>query len=315
MVDLLFLAALALSLIFIGKSAQEAIKHLVHISKVLAWNEFVVGFLILGIATSTPEFLIGINSAIENSPQLSLGNLVGATIILLTLVIGLAALFTGRVPIDSNFSKKDLYITNFVLLIPLALFYDNYFSRWDSLLVLVVYIFYIVKVYFDRKRSGNVNPESIKDGKIIIHLLKFFLAFSIVAISSKVAVESATYIADILKIPLLLMGVLVFSVGTNLPELAVTLTSIKKHNASLVGGNVLGSATTNSLIISLIALIRPIRVYETGLLMVSVFFFTISVLIFTHFVRSRNEISRLEGLFLISIYCFFVMFEVISRLL
>src|SRR3990167_4894766 len=115
------LLCLALSLLFLGKAAQVAIKHLTHIAHHLSWNTFVVAFLILGVATSIPEFLIGINSAFDKMPQLSLGNLIGATIVLLTLVVGLSALITGKVKIDSNFSGKDLYITNFILLLPLAL--------------------------------------------------------------------------------------------------------------------------------------------------------------------------------------------------
>lgn len=311
---LLFSSALILSLIFIGKSAQVAIKHLTHIAKALSWNSFVVAFLILGVATSTPELLIGINSALDNTPQLSLGNLIGATIVLLTLLVGLTALITGRVGIDVSFSKKDLFVTNFVLLFPLALFYDNYFSRLDSLAVLLVYGFYITKVYFDRRHVKDESLEKLIDGNLIKHFLIFLLAFGVVAISSKVAVESAEFIAETIKIPLLLMGVLFFSIGTNLPEMAVTATSIKKHNTSLVGGNVLGSATTNSLIIAILGLIKPIKVYETNLLMVSVFFFTISVLVFSYFVKSKSEISRIEGFFLLSIYCFFLIFEIITKL-
>jgi len=313
MVYFLNILCLGLSLLFVGKAAQVAIKHLTHIAHHLSWNTFVVAFLILGVSTSIPEFLIGINSALDKTPQLSLGNLIGATIVLLTLVIGLSALVSGKVKIDPNFSGKDLYITNFILLLPLALFHDNYFGRVDALIVFVSYISYIVKVYTDRNKLKN-NSGGELNGTLLRHTLIFLLALGVVALSSKMAVESAIFIAEGFKIPLLLMGILVFSIGTNFPELAVSFSAIKKRDTSMVGGNILGSATTNSLIIALLGFIHPIEIIEADSFLVSVFFFTISVLVFSYFVRSKSEISRIEGFFLLSIYSFFLIFEVITKL-
>ena len=315
MIYFLNLLCLTLSLLFLGKAAQVAIKHLIHIAHHLSWNTFVVGFLILGVATSIPEFLIGINSALDKMPQLSLGNLIGATIVLLTLVVGLSALVTGKVKIDSNFSGKDLYITNFILLLPLALFHDNYFGRTDAFIVLISYFGYIYKVYVDRHKLQNNSNNHPLNTTLLRHVGIFFLALGVVAISSKTAVDSAVFIAEGFKIPLLLIGILIFSIGTSFPELAVSFSAIKKHDTSLVGGNILGSATTNSLIIAILGLIHPIKIIEADLFLVSVFFFTISVLVFSYFVKSKSEISRLEGFFLISIYSFFIIFEVITKLI
>ncbi|KKQ24070.1 MAG: Na+/Ca+ antiporter, CaCA family [Microgenomates group bacterium GW2011_GWC1_37_12b] len=314
MVFLIFLVCLVLSLLFVSKFAQVAIKHLTIIANVLRWNAFVIAFLILGVATSIPEFLIGINSALDKTPQLSLGNLIGATIVLLTLVTGLTAFISGKVGVDSNFTKNDLFVTTFILFFPLALFYDNYFGRADAIIVLVMYGFYITKVYRDRHKLRSTTEEPEKNGKILKHLFVFLGSFAIVAISSKMAVESAVYIAETIKLPLLLVGILVFSIGTNLPELTLAITAIRKKDTALIGGNVLGSATTNSLIIAILGLIYPIKIIETQLFMVSIFFFTIAVLVFAHFVKSRSEISRIEGFFLLTIYFLFLIFEIITKL-
>jgi cation:H+ antiporter len=315
MAFLLFSSCLLLSLVFVGKASQIAIKQLTTIAQRLSWSTFTVSFLILGVATSIPEFLIGINSALDKNPQLSLGNLMGATIVLLTLIVGLSALLTGKVHIDSSFTKNDLFAANFILLFPLALFYDNYFGRADATLVLASYILYIAKIYKDKRKSKVYTPEPANKGKLLKHILILLGSILIVALSSKLAVESAIFIASKAKLSLLLVGILILSIGTNLPEISVSISAVRKGSISLVGGNVLGSASTNSLIIALLGLIHPIKIQETDVFLTSVFFFTISVVVFSYFLKSKSEISRLEGILLLSIYSFFLIMEIVAKLL
>lgn len=314
MAFLLFSSCLLLSLVFVGKASQIAIKQLTTIAQELSWGTFTVSFLILGVATSIPEFLIGINSALDKTPQLSLGNLMGATIVLLTLIVGLSALLTGRVHIDSSFTKNDLFAANFILLFPLALFYDNYFGRADATLVLTSYILYIVKLYKD-KRKSKVHSQPADNGKLLKHILILLASTVIVALSSKLAVESAIFIASKARLSLLLVGTLILSIGTNLPEISLSISAARKGSISLVGGNVLGSASTNSLIIAILGLIHPIKIQDTDVFLTTVFFFTISVVVFSYFLKSKSEISRLEGILLLSIYSFFLIMEIVAKLL
>lgn len=305
---------LIISLLVLAKSADMVVKNLVKIANILRLSTFIVSFLILGIATSTPEFFVGINSVMEKSPQLSLGNVIGASIVLLSLITGLIALITGKVVVDATFTKKDLLIMNLVILLPILLLYDGRIDKVDSVFMLLAYGIYMIRVYQERHKLSHPIANHNHNNHIAKITLKLIVGFIGLAYASHYAVQSAITLATALRIPVLLLGVLLFSVGTNFPELIITLTAIKKKQTTIVLGNVMGSATTNTLIIGIVSLLQPFEVLDFTTFIISVFFLATTVVTFSFFVKSKNEISRLEGTFLLSIYCFFVIFEIISKL-
>lgn len=305
-------------LIVLAKSAQVIIKNLVKIAHMFSWSTFSVGFFIMGIATSAPEFSVGLNSVAENTPQLSLGNTIGASIVLLTLITGLSALVSGKVIINASFAKKDLMLMSTVILLPVVLLWDSYFSRFDSFVMLSGYLLYVIHTYRERHRIPPTPPNSqtndFNKRKFSKHLASVIISFLVLAIASRITVDKAVDLAETFKVPIILIGVLLFSVGTNFPEIVLTITSIRDRQKSLLLGNVLGSATTNTLVIALVSFIQPFGIKDYPTFTVSVFFLATTVFVFSYFVRSKNEISRLEGFALLSIYSFFVIAEVFTKL-
>jgi cation:H+ antiporter len=305
---------LIVSLLILAKSADLVVKNLIKVANILRLSTFIVSFVILGIATSTPELFVGLNSVAENSPQLSLGNVMGASIVLLSLITGLTALITGKVVVDATFTKKDLFIMNLVILMPILLLYDGRITKIDSLIMFATYAVYVVRMYQERHKLSHPIANHNHKSQIAKRILIILLGFMGLAIASNYAVNSAIIIAGTLKIPVLLLGILLFSVGTNFPELTIAFTAIRKKQKTIVLGNVMGSATTNTLIIAIVSFLQPFEVLDLSTFVVSVFFLATTVVSFSFFVKSKNEISRLEGVFLLSIYSFFVIFEIISKL-
>jgi cation:H+ antiporter len=305
---------LLVSLLVLAKSAEVVVKNLIRAANTLRLSTFVVSFIILGFATSTPEIFVGVNSAFENTPQLSLGNTIGATIVLLTLITGLMAVVTGKVVLDAAFAKKDLLVMNFVILLPVLLLYDARLTRIDAILMLLAYGFYILRVYSERSKLSH--PISLNHNSSLWKNFIFLaVGFTGLAIASNFAVDAAAKIAEFLKIPVLMMGILVFSIGTNFPELILTITALRKKQKMIVLGNVMGSATTNTFVIAIVSLIQPFQVMDKGLFSVTVFFLTTSVVMFSFFVKSKNQISRIEGVALLSLYSFFLITEIVLKLI
>ncbi|PIQ72690.1 hypothetical protein COY13_01085 [Candidatus Roizmanbacteria bacterium CG_4_10_14_0_2_um_filter_36_35] len=63
----------------------------------LKLSSFAVSFFVLGILTSVPEFSVGINSIINKTPDVFVGNLLGSSLVLFIFVIPLLAVFGGGV--------------------------------------------------------------------------------------------------------------------------------------------------------------------------------------------------------------------------
>ena len=135
------------SLAALAKSAQVVVKNLLHFAKALSWNTFITGFLILGVMSSTPEFFVGVNSAIDGTPQLSLGNLIGASLVLLTLITGITAAYTGGISLSRTFPWSEVVIMDAVILSPLLLLLDRSLTRVDALILLSAWGIYAWRLY------------------------------------------------------------------------------------------------------------------------------------------------------------------------
>src|SRR3989344_2094838 len=111
----------AISLIGLFISSLWLLKSLRTITKFLKLSEFVTGFILLGIGTSLPELFVGINSAFNKTPAISLGNIIGANILDLTLVIGIPILVSRGLKSSHKQITRDSYLMVLMTTLPLIL--------------------------------------------------------------------------------------------------------------------------------------------------------------------------------------------------
>jgi len=124
------------------------------------FGKFALTGLILGLATSLPEYFVGITSAIKQTPNLSLGNIVGANIANLSLVVGGAALIGGSVSVSGLFFHREIFYALLVGALPMFLLLDKNLSRIDGLILLLLYGFYQVCIFKERsRRKEESSPQ------------------------------------------------------------------------------------------------------------------------------------------------------------
>ncbi|OGM22221.1 hypothetical protein A2961_02480 [Candidatus Woesebacteria bacterium RIFCSPLOWO2_01_FULL_39_21] len=305
------------SLAALAKSAQVVVKNLLHFAKALSWNTFITGFLILGVMSSTPEFFVGVNSAIDGTPQLSLGNLIGASLVLLTLITGITAAYTGGISLSRTFPWSEVVIMDAVILSPLLLLLDRSLTRVDALILLSAWGIYAWRLYKNQVNlAENVvhSANSSFNHKMTRALTFFVLGFFGLVIASRFAVNSAVALAGMINVPVLIIGILIFAIGTNLPELILSFTAVHEHQKNLILGDVLGSATTNTLVLSIVGLIHPFEINDLEVFTTSTLFLIAAVAFFSFLVKSRNRISREEGMALLGLYILFVTIEVTTKI-
>ncbi|MCS7091988.1 MAG: sodium:calcium antiporter [Patescibacteria group bacterium] len=318
--DILSKAIILLAALFIlGKSADIVIKNLIRISSSLSWNKFVVAFVILGIATSTPELFVGINSALDGNTQLSLGNIMGATIVLIGLIIGGTAFFVGKVSLSNLLTPKEIFLMGGTILLPIFMLLDLELSRIDAIVCIFAYTIYMSYMYLTHTKHQRNHIKStiehINQLTLQKSILMFLVGFIGVSVSARLAVSNALSIAQALNIPTFIIGVLIFAIGTNLPELVLALKAIKTKNKNIVLGNVLGSATTNTLVISLASIINPTQVSDSEVFVSSAIFLLAIVAAFSYFIKTKNDISKEEGAILFGLYALFVVIEIATKIL
>lgn len=275
-----------------------ATKYSAKIGKNFRLSKYIVGFIIIAIISILPETFISINSSLSGIPSFGLGVLFGSNIADLTLIFAIIIFTTKRnLKVENKILKnKDIY--PFLLLLPLVLGLDGHLSRLEGLsLILAGIIFY----YFTIKESPKEYPEKIEYGKDnrIKDILMLLLSMSILLIGAHFIVSSASHIANGLGVSPILIGMLVVSLGTTMPELFFAINSVKKNDDALAIGDLLGTVLADAtIVVGLIAIINPFSfplkaVYISGVFMV------IASFILFKFMHSGKSLSRREAVFLL----------------
>lgn len=293
--------ALITSSIFLVKSLSK-------ISKILGISEFYAAFVIMAIATSIPELFIGISSAFSNNPQLSLGNIIGANILDLTLIIGIIIIAGNNINIENKKIKQDTYImiASIILLTTLYLI-GNELSKIDGIILLSFFTIHLIRVFKKKEKDKTKNNNNIK--KKSLWLLIFLLSLVFLFISSHFVVESATNIAEELNIPKILIGLFLISFATTLPELTFGLSAIKLHHKQMALGDQIGTVIINTtMIIGIVSLLSPIKVNFTYFI-TSILFLTVISLFWFFIVSKKKQLSKDIGITLIILYFIFSLTE------
>ena len=288
------------------------VKALSKIARFLGISEFSAAFIIMAFASSIPELFVGLSSAFAGTPALSLGNIIGANIIDLTLISGIIIILSKEIKINSRKVGKDIYFMLGSILLMIVLYViGNSLSRIDGFILLVVFLFHTYNVFNKRKKY----PKKIKkeSGMEFWWLLIFILALIGLFISSNFVVKFGSNLAIDLGLPEIMLGLFIISIATTLPELVFGISaSGLKHKEMAVGDQVGAVVIHSTLIIGIVAIISPITTEFMPFIISSIFMF-ISAFIFVTFLKTGQKLEKIEGVSLILIYVLFVMIEFFAK--
>jgi len=304
-----------ISCVILVFSGSWCVKSLAKLTHSLRLNEFAVGFIIMAVSTSIPELFVGVTSAFDGTPLLSVGNLIGANIIGLTLITGILVLLRRGIKIKSKTIRKDALYMFFIMLIPIILIIpDRKLSRFDGVILVSVFLFYIFKLFRQQKEFKTNLKKGFKVS-VLLSLLIFLGNLILLFISAELTVMSGRALSIELALPVIFIGLFFISIGTTLPELIFESSAVLKGHPEMALGTVIGSAVVNiTLILGIVALISPISGNFITLLSSAIFMLVVSFL-FATFVESGSRLSWREGISLIMLYTFFVMIEFYIRII
>lgn len=299
--------------VFLILSGGLLVKSLGKIARFLGISEFSAAFIIMAIATSLPELFVGIQSALSGNPALSLGNIIGANILNLTIVSGIIVLLGNEIKTDRKIGEDVYFMLIAIMLIAGLYIFGTTLSRIDGLILLAFFGVNSYRVLKKRKKY----PRKIKDGKEqkkkFMYLLTFLTALIVLFISSNYVVKYASLIAWDLNISELIVGLFLLSFATTLPEIVFGISAEKLNHEEMGIGNQIGSVVVNStLILGIVALISPITVPMLPFSISTIFMFIAAFIFFT-FVITGRKLEKLEGISLIFIYVLFVIIEIFVK--
>lgn len=301
----------ALSFIGIWVGSGLAISSVERLSKILRVSSFAVSFIVLGFFTSVGELSVGVNSILENDPEIYVGNLIGASIVIFMLIIPLLAITGNNIKITPEFRGFNLPASLVVIALPVILAMDGRVGRTDSLLALSLFGFLVVAVQtrrglLEKMRAIN-SRSSIKVGK---ELLRIVFGVAVIFIASRFVVEQTEYFSNILQLSPFVISLLLISIGTNIPELSFLVRSAFMKNNQVAFGDYVGSASFNTFLMGGLTLLYGKPVLLSNSYLVSLLFLVVGLFAFYYFARTKNSISRIEGFALLALYVLFLVVEI-----
>lgn len=256
--------AVVVGLVVLVWSADRFVDGAVGVAQFLGMSTFLIGMLVVGFGTSAPEMVVSILSALNDTPQLALGNAYGSNIANIALILGATAL-VAPVVVKKQAMLRDIPILVLMTVLTVLLLKDGNVSFADGAVLLVAFValtlFNILmglkeKRNHEKESSEESVPVKVSIGKSILWLL---VGISLLIVSSRLLVWGAVNIAQALGVSNLLIGLTIVAVGTSLPELASSIAAARRGENDLAVGNVIGSNAFNTLVVvGIAAVIAPI---------------------------------------------------------
>lgn len=231
------------------------------LAKRMGVSSLVIGLTVVAFGTSAPELIVSVGAAIDNHPQIALGNVIGSNVANVGLVLGVTALLIA-LPIRSKRIMLDwiLMILSFVMLT--VFLYDNKIERWEGIVFVVLLIAYIViSIYMSRKDNGN--EEQVQAGvmKMSRSIGLVLLACIGLAGGAYLLVQSASEIALNMGVSERVISITMVAFGTSVPELTASIVAAFRKQTEISIGNIIGSNLFNVLaVIGITGSIQPITV-------------------------------------------------------
>lgn len=318
------------SLIVILKTTDILVENAVILSEIWGLPEMIIGATIISIGTTLPELSSSVIATLKGGGGFALGNAVGSTITNTSLVLGVGVLF-GKIPVSKESSRK-LSLLIFVvslLILPILITKidkeNGLLPQWLGVIFLILIPVYILILIKQEEKTKKLKIDSayyqeMKKDKskstIIFNFIKIFLSAIIIALSATSLVDSAEVIAIRIGVSDIVISSTIIAFGTSVPEISTTISAVKSNHGDLALGNVMGANILNILFV----LGTSLALSSDGIIVAKNFYnihipvliLVLSVYGYFAYNKNKNEISKKEGILMISIYLIYIIGNLIS---
>ena len=266
-------------------------------------SKVVIGLTVVSFATSAPELLISISSALKSSSDIAISNVIGSNIANIGLVFS-TALFFVTIKISKNNVKYDL---PWLLIVSAVFFFflqDLIITKYEGIILVALLSVFI---YFMFKMREENDDDEIEETKMSISKIIILLIVSslLLFIGSELFVDSAIFFAKYFQVSERVIGLTLVAIGTSLPELVTSLVAIYKKELDISVGNIIGSNIFNILaVIGITSIIHELEVVGTQIIHFDIYVmigFSILLGLF-FFIPKKYTLYRPHGIILFLLF-------------
>ena len=310
-----------LVLLMIGGDVM--VRGAVGIAERLRLSPMLIGLVVVGLGTSSPELAASVQAALAGSPGLAIGNIVGSNLANLLLVLGTAALI-APMAVDRSALWRDGGVGLAAALAMMAASFTLGLDRFVATMLLVCLVLYIWRAYqqeklapvgqpvdhsaaYDRAAASEgldpaLKPDAAPDQSLGYSLLLFVIGLALIVGGCTLLVDGAVAIASAMGVSEEVIGLTIVAFGTSAPELVTSVIAALRKQSDIALGNVLGSNIYNLLFIGGVTGLAapseiPEKIANFDLPLATLASFIVMVFAFT-----GGRLSRREGGILLAAY-------------
>ena len=225
--------------------------------------EFIIGATLIALGTSLPEMAASIAASYNGQAQLAVANVIGSNVLNITLVLATVFLIARNINPNRDFFAKDSTWALVPVLVFILMIIDGVISRFDAMLLLLLMGAYLMFLLLDAKNMPEEDIVDLGDSTFVwsktISILVAGLV--LVIVGAHFTIESASAIAKSFGISEWVIGIIMVSLGTSLPELTVSITAAMKGKVDMAIGNIIGSNMANTtVVLGTAALVNPLSI-------------------------------------------------------
>ena len=230
-----------IGLVLIVKGGDLFVDAASWIAEVSGIPKFIVGATIVSLATTLPEMIVSVMAAVEGKVDMAVGNAVGSVTANTALIFAIAVLFmTVELTRRQYLTKSVILIASSAVVLLASL--TGQFQFWGTIVLFLLFFAFIFENVKQAKLEMHDAEKPEFSGKELTkNLVMFVLGAAGIVVGSRLLVDSGSAIAAYLGVPESIIAVTLVAVGTSLPELVTTITSIIKKQSSLSAGNIIGA--------------------------------------------------------------------------
>ena len=301
-----------ISLLFFGLivliiGGNLLLKAAVSISLKFGIPKLLIGMTVVSLATSAPELIVSIKSALKGSPDLAISNVLGSNIANLGLVLAVTILFSP-INISKSVYKKEWPIMMFSALYFLVIVLDGIITKTEGG-ILVCFLIMTISALIKFRDKSEIELEIQNEDSIVKSLITLIFGGVFLFYGSEWFIDGAISLANSFGISERIIGITVVSVGTSIPELVTSLVAVFNKEKSISLGNLLGSNIFNVFaVLGLTSLVTPLSVVDNNIISFDIYimlFFAALVLPLIFFPK-KYVLGRKEGLIILVFYSLYV---------
>ncbi|HSJ91060.1 MAG TPA: calcium/sodium antiporter [Ilumatobacter sp.] len=308
----LTLLALAAGAVLLAYAADQFVLGAARVALISRISPMVVGVVIIGFGTSSPELLVSAIAAAGGDSEIAVGNIVGSNIANLSLLLGVGAIIVP-ITVLSSTVRREVPITVAAMVLFLIVVQGGV-AWWEAIVLFAAMAAALWRVARGSKRDDPLGPEAEELADPSHHSMRIEILRTVLGLIGTVAgaqllLWGAIDLADRAGLGAGFVGATLVAIGTSLPELVTVVQSARRRETDLIVGNLLGSNLFNALMVGgVIGLIGAPDLDDTRLTLVAAGAAVGVSLLAAGAMHTRRAVERWEGIALVVAYAAIVPF-------